>query len=155
MNYLKINSNDQLDLIGSCLKECTGKTLAYSYIIYNKNTFAQFTNSSYFYQTGQTKSDLTILSDLLLQNTDVLELSVELILNLTTIDNQQIIGSTKLSFYVNQPPIPGTCDIMPKNGTTSDWFNIYCDLWTDAADGTYVNYTFYGNYFFKIFESEM
>ena len=148
LDYTKINANDQLDLKGSCLNGCVGKSLMYSYKIFmmddTLNQFVQFTNSSYYYLTGANKSDLTILSNLFLEYSYIAIWKVELDLNLTSFDNENVSTYISLTLYVNQPPTPGACDIDPKNGTTSDLFTIFCDQWLDDVDGSLVNFTFYG-----------
>jgi len=101
-----------------------------------------FANSSYYFITGTTKSDITLWSDLFLEYSSTLMWKIELSTNITTIDGRNFIGQTSIIAYVNQPPQPGTCDIDPKFGTTSDLFNIYCDKWSDSEGGN-VNYTFY------------
>ena len=143
-----MNANDQLDLNGSCLSGCNGKDLKYSYTIYMMNSSNQwnlYTNASYFYQTGRAGSDITMLSDIFFEFSYVLVWKIEMIVNLTTFDNLNLIGASSIIIYVNQPPIPGSCDIIPKNGTTSDLFTIFCDQGSDSTEGLYVNYTYYGN----------
>ena len=107
------------------------------------NNWIPFKNDSYYYQTGQSLSQLTILSDLFLTYSSVLLWKIELVLNLTKYDDTNIKGLSSVTFYVNQPPTPGTCDIEPKNGTTNDLFTIFCDQWSDDYDGNLVNFTFY------------
>ena len=149
MEYLQVNANDQLDLIGSCLSGCSGKHFSFSYNIYTlDNSQANFTNFSYYYQTGMNKSDITLISQLFADYSMFSYWKVELVYNLTTYLNTTLFGISSLTFFINQPPSPGTCDITPKNGTTSDLFTIYCDGWSDESYGTSINYTFYSRIIF-------
>ena len=50
--FMKINSNDQLDLKGTCLSNCNGKSLVYSFAVYQMDPVLKrwipFTNNSYY-----------------------------------------------------------------------------------------------------------
>ena len=146
---MSINANDQLDLIGSCLIGCTdAKSSIYTYNLYmlnnNTNQWIPFTNSSYYYQTDLTpNSFLTIRQSLFEDFPSQIIWKVELVVNCVSPNNENVNGSTSLIFYVNYPPKSGSCDIYPKNGTTSTQFQIICINWVDS-NGVVIKYSFYG-----------
>ena len=144
-----MNSNDQLDLVGSCLVGCTGSDLTYEFNLYmldsSSNTWILFTNSSYYFTWGSSNSNLTILKNLFddhsLQTIWKIQLNV-----IVAYGNQSYTGSTSVQVLVNYPPLLGVCDINPRNGTTSTLFQISCNGWTDVS-GTVTLFSFYGIYF--------
>ena len=152
---MSLNSNDQLDLIGSCLVGCTRNSSIYTYNLYmlnnNTNQWIPFTNSSFYYQTDLTpNSFLTIRQNLFEDYPSQILWKVELVVNCVLPNNENVNGSTSVLFYVNFPPKSGSCDINPKNGTTSTQFQIICTNWVDS-NGAITKYSFYGkkiNFFF-------
>jgi hypothetical protein len=150
MSYMSINANDQLDLRGSCLIGCTRNISIYTYNLYMLNTITNqwipFTNSSYYYQTDLSDSFLTIRQNLFKDFPYQIIWKVELVVNTVLSNNENVNGSSSLIFYVNFPPKYGSCDINPKNGTTSTQFEIICTNWVDS-NGTVTKYSFYGKYF--------
>ena len=152
MDYTKINSNDQLDLKGSCLIGCTAdSSLAYTYNIYLFNSplnqWIPFTNSSYYRRNGHLNSDITILKDLFEDFPSQTIWKIELIINVLYTNNQSYSGYVSMKIYVNFSPRPGTCDISPRVGTTNTLFFIYCDQWTDADSGSISSFDYYGRHF--------
>ena len=149
---MKINANDQLDLKGSCLKGCNANdTIVYSYeLSFLNNTTNQwslFTNNSYFYVTGKVLSDLTIKKELFSDFPTQIIWKINFIINDINLLLIQTQASSSIIFYVNHPPLSGSCDINPKNGTTSTLFYIYCSKWVDSNGVSASNYVFYGEYF--------
>ena len=143
-DYTKINANDQLDLLGSCLSGCYGTGLVYTYSIYvfnnNTNLWTPFTNSSFYYQTGPANSDLTILSDLFMANPKQVLWKIEL--NVFII-SRNVSGYSSIIMQVNFPPMSGSCNINPILGTTNTLFTINCFDWIDP-DGFLVSFSYYG-----------
>ena len=157
MDYLKINSNDQLDLIGQCLTGCgsSNDILTYNYTIYTllSNQWTPFTNilANYLIQFN---SDLTVFSSLFqdypIDTIWKIELATTLIYNN---GNQAEKGLTSVIVYVNHPPKHGSCAVSPTIGTTNTLFSLNCTNWIDN-DGSVVNYAFYGKILFSIKESD-
>jgi hypothetical protein len=154
LNYLKINANDQLDLKGACLSGCKNTNLKHTFNIFMldgiKNETIKLENQSYYFTTDSSKLNLAIRKELFQDFSTFKYWKIELVSfsfdkNLTT--------SSSLLFYVNQPPVPGMCNINPKNGTTSTLFTIYCTDWKDD-DGGLVNYAFYGNFLKSFFNQK-
>jgi hypothetical protein len=146
---MSINANDQLDLKGSCLIGCNGNSSINTYNLYMHssitNQWIPFTNSSYYYQTDLTpNSFLTIRQNLFEDFSSQIIWKVELVVN-----NENVYGSTSMLLYVNFPPKSGSCDINPKNGTTSSQFQIICKNWVDS-NGDVTKYSFYSKK--KIFD---
>ena len=139
---MRINANDQFDLLGSCLSGCeVNDVLTYKYNVFmlnvTTNQWAQFTNYSYFYKSGILNSDFTawksLFQDYSTQFVWKFELEVQ-------IARKNESGSTAMIIYVNQPPLLGSCNIMPTNGTVNTLFDIKCINWNDSP----INYAFYG-----------
>jgi hypothetical protein len=143
---MSINANDQLDLIGSCLAGCHGNSSIYTYNLYMFNSITNewipFTNTSYYYQTDLSNSFLTIRQNLFEDFPSQIVLKVELVITTVSSSNENVNGSTSIIFYMNFPPKSGSCDINPKNGTTSTQFEIICTNWVDS-NGVVTKYSFY------------
>jgi len=105
------------------------------------NQWLEFTDNSYFYQTGQSNSDLTILSDLFMNNTNQVIWMIELTV---FISSRNVSGYSSIILYVNFPPKLGTCDISPTSGTTDTLFTLNCYGWIDS-DGSLISFAYYGN----------
>jgi len=152
-DYTKINANDQLDLVGSCLSGCSGSGLRYTYNIYmlnnSTNQWIPFKNSSNYFQTGMVHSDLTVLSDAFLNHPQQVIWMIELNLY---ISSRNVSGSSSIILNVNFPPMSGTCNISPASGTTSTLFTIVCFGWIDP-DGFLVTYAYYGIFLINSFYS--
>ena len=149
---MKINANDQLDLKGSCLKGCNANdSIVYSYELFFLNNITNqwslFTNNSFYYLTGKSLSDLTINKELFSDFSTQAIWKINFIINDINPHLVQTQASSSIIFYVNHPPLSGSCDINPKNGTTSTLFNIYCTNWVDSNGVLATNYVFYGKYF--------
>ena len=146
MDYTKVNSNDQLDLIGSCLVGCTGNSVTYTFnlFMFNSvtNTWTPFTNSLYYYTWGPLNSGLAISKNLFTDYPSQLIWKIQLNINVGY-SNQTYAGSTSMAIYVNFSPLPGICDINPKNGTTNTLFQITCNGWTDNL-GSVAFYSYFG-----------
>jgi len=112
------------------------------------NQWALFTNLSYYYTTGQSNRELTILKNLFSDYSSQIIWKIELIVNAAsssnTPTNQTYQGSTSMKIYVNFSPLPGVCNVSPNEGNTTSLFHIICNSWTDP-DGSVTNYAFYGN----------
>ena len=106
------------------------------------NQWIPFTNSSYYYQTDLTNSFLTIRKNLFEVFPSQTIWKVELVVNSVLSNNENVFGSTSMIFYVNFPPKSGSCDINPKNGSTSTQFQIICTNWVDS-NGDVTKYSFY------------
>ena len=146
--YMKVNSNDQLDLKGSCLSQCDGKSLAYNYELSSWNTvlnqwilFAP--NNSYYYTTGKTNSNLVITKKLFEDFSSQIIWKVDLNLDVKTYDDERLTSTTSLLFYVNFSPKNGTCNLNSKNATTNEIFLFSCMNWIDP-DGSVASYAYYG-----------
>jgi hypothetical protein len=156
---MSINAYDQLDLIGSCLVGCMGNSPIYTYNLYMLNNITNqwipFTKSSYYYQTDLTpNSFLTIRQNLFEDFPSQIIWKVELVVNTVLSNNENVNGSTSMIFNVNFPPKSGSCDINPKNGTTSTQFKIICTNWV-YSNGAMAKYSFYGkNNLFLSFSSQ-
>lgn len=133
-----------MDLIGSCLSECSGSGFTYKYNIYmlnnSTNQWIPFENNSFFYQTGLLNSDLTVLHDAFMNNPQQVIWMVELNL---FISSRNVSGSSSIILYVNFPPISGICNINPLWGTTETVFTLSCFGWLDP-DGFLISYAYYG-----------
>ena len=92
------------------------------------NKWVPFTNWSYYYQTGMLNSDLTILSNLFMDNPSQVIWMIELS---TYISSRNVRGSSSIILYINFPPMSGTCAISPTNGTDETLFTINCYGWID------------------------
>ena len=147
-DYIKINANDELDLVGNCIAKCDGLGLTYTFFIYmlnySSNNWIPLTNNSYFHKSAESESNLIVLKDLFKLYSRHRVWKVELRTTLFTYTNQNLTTDSSLLFYVNYPPLNGTCDIEPKIGSTKDIFKINCDKWSDV-EGNIVSYSFYGN----------
>ena len=104
------------------------------------NQWVPFTNNSYYYQTGILNSDLTILSNLFMDNPKQVIWMVELN---TYISSRNVSGSSSIILYVNFPPMSGTCAISPTSGTDETLFTISCYGWIDP-DGFLISFAYYG-----------
>ena len=104
------------------------------------NQWLEFTDNSFFYQTGQSNSDLTILSDLFMNNTNQVIWMIELTV---FISSRNVSGYSSIILYVNFPPKTGTCDISPTSGTTETLFTLNCFGWIDP-DGSLISFAYYG-----------
>ena len=158
LSYTKINSNDQLDLKGSCLSSCSGKSLNYTFSLYQLDPILKewvlFTNNSYFYNTGLSNEYLVVLRDLFRDFPNQVYWKVESNIHLTTFADDSLTASSSIIFYVNFSPLNGMCSISPITGTTNTRFTIYCNNWLDK-DGEIISYSYYGNkyVFFQISKS--
>jgi hypothetical protein len=110
------------------------------------NQWSLFTNSSFYYTTGRSNSDLTILKNLFHDNPLQVIWKIELVVALST--NQSYQGLTSMQIYVNFSPKPGVCTVSPNVGNTTDLFYIICNSWTDP-DGSITNYAFFGKIFLQ------
>ncbi len=161
MEYLQVNANDQLDLKGLCTIGCDWSlgTFEFSYNVYmiikNKTSSLTMTQliplkSDYFFAWGEHNSDLSAFPSLFRDYPSQFEWKFELSLFMgSTSKNTNFTTTTSLLIYVNHPPKSGSCNIEPKNGTTSTLFNIYCDAWIDEV-GHVAAFAFYGLIFFSI-----
>lgn len=134
---------------GSCVVGCDSSS-AYSYNVYMFNSVTSqwtlFANSSYYYTSGQSNTQLTLLKQLFTDYPSQIIWKVELIVNsLTSVAglNQTYQGLTSIKLYVNFAPLPGLCYVSPTFGNTSTLFYITCNSWTDP-DGSITSYSFYG-----------
>ncbi len=148
LSYTKINSNDQLDLKASCLASCEGKSLTYTFNLYQMDPSLKewilFTNNSYYYSTGLSNEYLVILKDLFRDFPVQHFWKVESNIQLTTFAGDTLTASSSIVFYVNFAPLNGMCSISPWVGTTSTLFTISCPNWIDN-EGDIVSYSYYGN----------
>ena len=137
-----MKDNDQFDILGSCLSGCDATDiLTYKYNVYMLNSttdqWSSLTKNTYLYEYGLFNSDLTawkiLFQDYSTQLIWKFELTIE-------IANKNKSGSTSLIVLVNQPPLFGSCGIIPTNGTANTLFDIKCINWNDNP----VNYAFYG-----------
>jgi hypothetical protein len=103
--------------------------------------------SGYFVAQGEHNSDLSVSSSLFCDYPSQFEWKFELNLFM---GSSNFTTTTSLLVYVNHPPKSGSCNIEPKNGTTSTLFNIYCDSWIDEV-GHVAAFSFYGLTFLFIF----
>ena len=150
---MKINSNDQLDLKGTCLSNCDGKGFNFQFNLYQMDpvfkNWTLFSNNSYFYQTGLSNDYLVIVKDLFRDFIDQVYWKVELNFELITFTGEILTASSSMIFYVNFSPTNGMCNISPITGTTSTLFTISCNNWIDK-DGGVVSYSYYGKLIVKI-----
>ena len=118
----------------------------------SNNQWSLFTNFAYYFTTGPSNSDLTILKTLFNDYPLQAIWKIELIVTLASLQgtNQTYQGSTSMQIYVNFSPKPGVCTVSPNVGNTTDLFYIICNSWTDP-DGSITNYAFYGKIFTKLF----
>ena len=141
---MKINANDQLDLKGHCLNGCDNETSIYTYHLYmlnsTKKQWIPFTNPSFYFYTGLYPYKELTIKEKLFQNYSSQSIwKVELII---FVPNKNLSGSASIIFLVNFPPKGGSCDINPKNGTTSTQFQIICTDWVDL-NGAIAKFSFY------------
>jgi hypothetical protein len=147
LDYMKINSNDELDLIGSCLSKCDGLRLTNTFYVYmlnsSSNEWISFTNESFFYQPTESNTNLIVLNDLFKLYPHQRIWKIKFITTVLTFTYMNLTGESSILFYVNRPPLNGTCDIQPKNGSTNDLFFISCEKWSDG-EGIVTSYSYYG-----------
>ena len=108
----------------------------------NTNQWTTFSNYSYLYVSGPFSSDLTACKSLFHDYSTQLIWKFELTIEIA---NKNESGSTSLIVFVNHPPLFGSCDITPINGSSSTLFDINCINWNDNP----VNYAFYGKILLK------
>jgi len=112
------------------------------------NQWIQMTNASYYFYSGMNLQTtyLTIKEELFHdfspQNIWKIDLNV-------FVPSKNTSGMASIIFYVNFPPISGSCDINPKNGTTNTLFEILCSNWIDS-DGYLDSYAFYGSFYLDL-----
>ena len=109
------------------------------------NQWLPFSNSSYFYQTGRSNSDLTVLSDTFKNNPTQAYWMIKLNVY---ISSRNVSGSSSIVLYVNFPPMSGACNINPISFKTSTFFTINCYDWIDQG-GFLVSYAYYGNFYYN------
>ena len=130
---------------GSCVIGCDSSTI-YRYNVYKydnlNSNWSILTNHSYIITSGISNTDLTISKYLFNENPSQTIWKIELIVTTLFNDNQTCQGSTSMQFLVNFSPLPGVCDVLPKEGNTSTIFSIMCNSWNDA-DGNIDSYAFY------------
>ena len=135
---------------GSCLVGCDSSSI-YTFNLYFFNTgssqWSLLANSSYYYTSGKSKTDLTIFDNLFSDFPSQAIWKVELTVSVvsTLYSNQTFQGLTSMQIYVNFPPLPGICTVNPTEGNTTSLFTISCNSWTDP-DGSITNYAFYGKF---------
>jgi len=149
LSYTKINSNDQLDLLGSCLSNCNGINMTYNFTLFYSaqndinaiiDQWVQFNLSSYYLTAGQEKGQLKIKKQLF-SDYPFKFWKVQLTGDLIYSANLTLQGDSSNEFLVNCPPANGECDVDPKNGNTSDVFSFNCSNWMDSV-GFVTNYVF-------------
>ncbi len=148
-DYTQINSNDQLDIKGGCLKGCNGDGVTYNYNIFSLNSstnqWALFTRSEYFFRTGLDL--LTLKEETFSDHSSIIIWKIELEFHKSS---RNVSGKSSMLFSVNFPPRFGDCTVNPVNGSTNTFFGIKCTNWIDT-DGSVSNFVFYGKFFsFKI-----
>jgi hypothetical protein len=125
----------------------------YTFSVYFFNTgtsqWSLLTNTSYFYTSGQSNTDLTILDNLFSDYPSQAIWKVDLTVSVapTSFSNETYQGITSMQIYVNFPPLPGTCTVSPTEGNTTSIFYFVCNSWTDPG-GYVTNYVFYGKTYF-------
>ncbi len=102
----------------------------------------QFNMTRYYIQSGHQYEQLTIKKQLF-RDFPFVFWKFQLTGNLIITENVTSQGVTSKSFFVNYSPINGMCDVEPKNGTTSDIFNLFCLNWIDS-EGFVTQYVYYG-----------
>ncbi len=141
---------------GSCLVGCDSSS-SYTFNLYFLNAgtsqWSLLTNSSYYYTSGQSNTDLTILDNLFNDFPSQAIWKVELSVNVvsTLYSNQTFQGLSSMQIYVNFPPLPGSCAVSPTEGNTTSLFYFICNSWTDPS-GFVTNYAFYGNILLCLFD---
>ena len=149
MDYMRINSNDQLDLEGLCLSGCDGLSLTYDFNLFmldlaNRKWIPFNASLSYLIRLNQSSKDVTISKDLFEDYPNQNYWKVKMTTHLLTFTFKENTSSeSSIYFHVNHSPWNGTCDINPRNGSTQDVFKISCDFWLDI-DGNILTYAYYG-----------
>ena len=139
---------------GSCLVGCDGSSV-YTFKLYfldsTSGEWSLLTNSLYFYTSGKSNTDLTILDNLFSDYPSQAIWKVELTVSFTSalFTNETYQGTSSMQIYVNFPPLPGICTVNPTEGNTTSLFTISCNSWTDP-DGSIANYAFYGKVKFNL-----
>ncbi len=112
------------------------------------NVWSLFTNSSYYFTSGPSNTELTILESLFSDYPTQIVWKIELIVNVASnlLPNETYEGTTSMQIYVNFSPISGVCSVSPNEGNTTSLFYIICNSWSDP-DGSVTSYAFYGKYF--------
>jgi hypothetical protein len=125
------------------------KSSTFTYKLYildpSTNVWSLFTNSTYYYTSGVSNNQLTILESLFSDYPTQIVWKIELVVNgaSSSLYNETYEGTTSMQIYVNFSPIPGVCSVSPTEGNTTSLFYIICNSWTDP-DGSVTNYAFYG-----------
>ena len=145
LSFTKINSNDQLDLIGSCVSNCNGTNLEYNFTLFYMPTGAlswtPFSQDSYYVKTNEK----FIIKKQLFTDYPYVLWKVQMTGSLINYFNENLESATSTLFYVNYSPKSGTCDINPKSGNTNDLFTLSCLNWLDS-DGFVAKYVYYGKF---------
>jgi hypothetical protein len=110
----------------------------------SSNNWIPFTNESYFYTSIESDMNLIVLKDIFKLHPHQLIWKVEYRTTVLSYAQKNLTGESSILFYVNRPPLNGTCDIKPKNGSTNDLFYITCEKWSDD-EGSVSSYSFFGN----------
>ena len=91
---MKINANDELDLVGNCIAKCDGLGLTYTFFIYmlnySSNNWIPLTNNSYFHKSAESESNLIVLKDLFKPYSRHRVWKIELRTTLFTYTNQNL-----------------------------------------------------------------
>ncbi|CAF1261744.1 unnamed protein product [Adineta steineri] len=146
LEFQLVNPTTQLALFSICLGTCTTlENITW-------NIYQGFSNGSFkgvqwnqFNQTNQYEnilffgihtSNFTAMKTLFIDNPQITYWRFEVVYSFSS-----TISTSALNFFINQPPVNGSCFINPLNGTTSTLFNISCPNWFDEDD--IKDYSFY------------
>jgi len=124
----------------------SSSTYTFNLYLFNNSTsqWTYFSNSSYYFTSGQSNTDFTISKSLFTDYPSQNVWKIELIVNVasTLSTNQTYQGATSMQILVNFSPLSGVCTVNPFYGNTTSLFNIMCNSWKDP-DGSVTNYAFY------------
>ena len=145
---MRINANDDLDVIGLCMNGCDDMNITYAFSLFysslvnETNQWFSFNNTRYFLTTDVSSQEFVISKNLFVDYPYVIW---KIQLSAYSQSYNEFIEGPSINFYVNYPPKNGSCDINPKNGTTSTNFTFTCNNWSDS-DGGLEDYVFFGKF---------
>ena len=157
-SFKKVNPSSQRIIDGSCSSGCIS-TISYTYDVFfsldlnftSTISWKSLEGANINFILGSQTSELTILSDLFTNYSNVIYWRVDLTLN-----NGFSNGFANLIFKKNSLPSNGYCFVDTYNGQSmTTYFGVICLNWIDS-DGSISKYEFYCNIIcLKLYQSKI
>jgi len=129
-----VNPTTQVALFSFCVNECPKeKKLIWNIYFGRINSTQNFTKWILFEQMvnfeniwffGRNTTNFTSINDLFDHFRNETHWKFEVIYQF-----ERMNSSSALNFEINPPPVNGSCEINPRNGTTNTLFNVTCSHW--------------------------